>query len=585
MKDFVVDFESYYGPELNVSDIGVKNYCRDSYAYMVAIHGEGVDFVGTPEEALKKYNRYFFQESQFWAANAVFDETWAKRYWGDCMLPWKCIFDKGAPNQYAHSMDKLLTGLTGEGMDKTTRDKMKSVHYRELPADKQQLVLDYCQNDAREEWKCLNMLPEVSTVEEKLAAWTRMTNKRGVKINRERVERDKEILQIAQHKAKWAIPWVDEREVPLSANELAKWCQYKGLPCPASRDKKDPVCAEMMAKHPELNEVITNMRNFQSFNVLIKKINSLLGRLDENDVLPMELIFCGARHTRRWSSRGVNVQNLAAHPIIIGDYEINPRHWFIARPGKTFYIPDFSQIEPRCLNWIVKNTSLLDMIRKGYGLYEAYARSNKLWTDDRPMKSVDPSYYKTIKAQVLGLGYGMGAKRFSEVLGTDEDESRSMVSDWRNLNRKITDKWAEMDRMIFEANRVEDRTIEMEMPTGDYLRHFNVRYQNRKYSSLTTRGDNTPTSRQENLWGGVLVENMTQRMARDILGEAVIKIEEAGIPCLWSSHDEIIMEVDDDPKSMAEAKKLADKLMTTPPEWAPNLPLAVEGNFHKHYTK
>jgi len=585
MKNFVVDFESYYGPELNVSDIGVRNYCKESYAYMVGIHGEGVDFVGTPEEAYKKFNRYFFEESQFWAANAVFDETWAKRYWGDCMLPWKCIFDRGAVNQYAHSMDKLLCGLTGEGMDKTTRDKMKGVHYDDLDADKKQLVLDYCLNDAREEWNALQQLPEPTAIEDKLAAWTRMTNVRGVRINRERVEADKQVLQEAQHHAKWSIPWIEDREVPLSAHELQKWCQYKGYPCPASRDKKDPVCAQMMEDYPELGQVIGHMRNFQSFNVLIKKINSLLGRLDGNDELPMELIYCGARHTRRWSSRGVNVQNLAANPIVIGDYEINPRHWFIARPGKTFYIPDFSQIEPRCLNWLVGNWKLLDLIKEGYGLYEAYARSNGLWTQEAPMKSSDPVFYKTIKAQVLGLGYGMGAKRFAEVLGTDEMTSKEMVTQWRTINNGITKLWATCDQDVFAANKSADRMIELEMPTGDKLRHFDVQFNGRDYISYTIRGDKTPASKQSHLWGGVLVENMTQRMARDILGEAVIKIEEAGIPCLWSSHDEIIMEIDDTPEARKEAKEVADRIMTTPPDWAPDLPLAVEGDFHKHYTK
>lgn len=585
MNQFVVDFESYYGPELNVSDIGVRNYCDQSYAYMVSIVGDGVEFVGTPEEAAKKFNRYFFEESQFWAANAVFDETWAKRYWGDRMLPWKCIFDKGAPNQYAHSMDKLMAGLYKTGMDKTTRDAMKGVHYRELPPEKQQIVLDYCLNDAREEWKCLHDLPEVSAIEDKLSAWTRMTNKRGVRIDRERVERDKQVLLEGQHKAKWSLPWVDEREVPLSPQELKKWCQYKGYPCPPSRDKRDPVCEQLMIQYPELGEVINNMRNYQSYNALIKKINSLLGRLNDEDELPLELIYCGARHTRRWSSRGVNVQNLAAKPIYVGDHEVSPRKWFVARPGKTYYIPDFSQIEPRCLNWMVGNFDLINMIKQGYGLYEAYARANNLWTDARDMKEVDPVFYKTIKAQVLGLGYGMGAGRFAEVLGTGEEESRAMVKDWRNLNPRIVNKWSEMDATIRDSLRSADRTIELVMPTGDVLRHFMVKAEKGRFVSYTTRGDISPTSKQENLWGGVLVENITQRMARDVLAEAVIKIEEAGIPCLWSSHDEIIMEIDDTPEAMVEAKAVADRIMTTPPEWAPGLPLAVEGDFHKTYTK
>ena len=156
------------------------------------------------------------------------------------------------------------------------------------------------------------------------------------------------------------------------------------------------------------------------------------------------------------------------------------------------------------------------------------------WFVDRrgPNEIIRSCFLQNIKALVLGLGYGMGAKRFAEVLGTDEMTSKEMVTQWRTINNGITKLWATCDQDVFAANKSADRMIELEMPTGDKLRHFDVQFNGRDYISYTIRGDKTPASKQSHLWGGVLVENMTQRMARDILGEAVIKIEEAGIPCL-----------------------------------------------------
>lgn len=596
MKDLVVDFESYYKKTtktvkgMNVSDSGVPNYVRDSYAYMLAITGVGFEWVGTIQECQEQFNEDFWADHQFWAANAVFDETWARRYFPtDRMKPWRCILDKGAASQYAHSVAGLVKGLFGHKVDKTVRDQMNGVHFDDLDPETKLKVFDYCREDAREEWDCLQALPEPSDVENRLAAYTRMTNVRGVLINRELVEQDREALLAAQHEAKMSLPWIDESDTVLSPKALKEWCQFMRIPCPASREQGDPECERLMREYPKLGEVVSNMRRYQQYNVLIKKTETILKRLREDDTLPLELIYCGARHTRRWSCRGVNIQNLHAQPMVLpGGYEIRPRHWLVARPGKVFYIPDFSQIEPRCLNWCVGNWELIDLIEEGYGLYEAYARSAGLWSQREAMKQADPALYKKVKAQVLGLGYGMGVARFMEQLpGVSEEEASGMVKDWRSRNSKITGKWKAFDRLIMDTVRAKgDQTLTIQLPTGDTLSHFLVaanRYGG--FRSITTRADLSPSSRQNNLWGGVLVENMTQRMARDVMGESILKLEDAGIPCLFSAHDEIIMEVDDTPGTRKDVEEFATKTMTTPPEWAEGLPLAVEGEFHHHYTK
>lgn len=590
MKPIVVDFESFYqkkGP-LSASTQGVANYVRDSYAYMLALKGEDLQWVGTVEEAQKKFNADFWADHQFWAANAVFDETWARRYFpSDRMKPWKCILDKGAVSQYAQEVAKLSLGLLGKKVDKTTRDLMNGVHYQDLPDDKKQQVLDYCLGDAVEEWECLQRLPEPSAVEDKIAAYTRMTNVRGIRINRELLEQDKEALQVAAHEAKWSLPWIDDNEAPLSPLELAKWCQHRGLPCPDSRAKTDVECDRLMAEHPELRKVIMAMRRYQKCNTMLKKVGSLMGRLQDNDIFGMEMIYCGARHTRRWSSRGFNIQNLDAQPFDLGNgYAVDPRAWLVPRAGKVFLIYDFSQIEPRCLNWLVGNDSFLDLVRQGFGLYEAYARSANMWREDAPLKQANPKLYKLVKAQVLGLGYGMGAGRFNEsVPDLTPFEAQDAVNDWRQRNPGVVTMWRAFDSVIREAVRSRERVLALQLPTGDYLRHFSVKACRGGFESITTRADYTPGSRQMNLWGGVLTENVTQRMARDVMAEAILRLEAAGLPVLFSAHDEVIMEIDDDEATIKDAMATAEKIMTQEPEWAEGLPLAVEGGVHTKYVK
>ena len=122
------------------------------------------------------------------------------------------------------------------------------------------------------------------------------------------------------------------------------------------------------------------------------------------------------------------------------------------------------------------------------------------------------------------------------------------------------------------------------MPTGDALQYFTVRPIKGGYEGFVTKGDFGFQSRQGRLWGGTLTENVTQRMARDVLANAVVNLEDAGIPVLFTSHDEAILEIDDD-ASKDEAVAEANQILQQTPEWAPGLVLAIEGNLATEYTK
>ena len=615
MQDIVVDFESYYSKKQNISagTIGVKNYVRDSYAYMVSIVGPGIEFIGTVEEAQKKFPDTFWEQpdTRFWAANANFDELWVRRYWPEAkqMKAWHCILDRGATAQLPQSLSGIARALWGKKVDKSIRDWMDGKHYKDITPEQQQEVLNYCLEDAKEEQHVLKSLPEPTGIEQKIATHTRMCNLRGVRIDADRLKKDRVALLLAQHDAFMRIPWHKD-EAPLSPLALATWANENGVPVPASLAKDDEECASLVGAHPRLAQVIGAMRQYRKANTLVRKIDSVESRITDDGTMALELMYCGARHTRRWSSRGVNVQNLDREPYYLtadgkpaeGAWDVWPRRWLIPREGKTFLILDYAQIEPRCLNWLVGNNALLDMIRAGFGIYEAYARVSKQWNDPAPLKKANPHLYKSVKAQVLGLGYGMGAGRYKETAAKDgiiltDVEAKATVDMWRSLNPQIIAFWRSLDETIKAATLDKAKLLEIEMPTGDVLRHFTVRHfskmtvdpetgekaTKRGYESYTTRGDFTPMSHQPNLWGGTLTENVTQRMARDVLAEAVIRLEEAGLPVIFHAHDEVILEVDISSKE--EAKQAAEEILRIAPEWAPDLPLGVEGDFADTYVK
>lgn len=615
MQHFVVDYESFYSKkdDLSAGTVGVKNYVRDSYAYLAAIVGPGVKFVGSIEDAQRQFPTAFWNQpnTTFWAANANFDELWTRRYWPEAtrMKPWQCILDRGAVSQLPQSLSGITRGLWGEKVDKTVRDWMDGKHFRDLTPEQQKEVTDYCLSDAVEEARVLAALPAPTTVEDRIAAHTRMANLRGVRIDADRLQQDRERLLQFQHDAFLRIPWRNQ-EAPLSHLALSAWARENGLPVPGSVAKDDEECASLVDAHPQLRAVIMAMRQYRKANTLVRKIVSVQDRITDDGTMALELMYCGARHTRRWSSRGVNVQNLDREPYWLtadgreadGAWNVWPRRWIVPRPGKTFLILDYAQIEPRCLNWLVGNDDLLEMIRQGFGVYEAYARVAGLWKDPRPLKKADPHLYKSVKAQVLGLGYGMGPGRYRETAAKDgillsDAEAKQTVDIWRRLNPKVVGFWRTLDEDIKKAVLDRSNLLEVVMPTGDYLRHFFVKHWSKKtadedtgeetfkrgYESFTTKGDFTPLSKQGNLWGGTLCENVTQRMARDVLAEAVLRLEDAGLPVVFHAHDEVILEVDIGVKE--EAKEEAERIMRVAPNWAPDLPLGVEGDFADTYVK
>lgn len=611
MKRFVVDFESYYSKkdEVSASTIGNTNYVTASYAYLVSIVGDGVKFVGSPAEARAEFKPEWWSDPEhiYFAANSNFDEAWADKEFPPTAYHWKCILDRGAPLQLPQNLAGLSLALTGEVVDKSLRDFMDGKHWSEIGPEKQKEVRDYCLQDSVKELELLNKLPEPSPLEDALAEHTRRINRTGIHIDVDRMEGDKTRLAEYRHRAFLGIPWRNDAK-PLSMQALARYCESKGLPVPKSRAKTDEDTTELMDAHPGLADVIGAMRRFTQSNTMIRKIESVQARVTPAGTIPLELIYCGARHTRRWSCRGVNIQNLDREPIFISpeakaayeaakharaadplagleDRFVWSRHWLIPPPGKLFLSLDYAQIEPRCLHWVVGNEPLLQLIRAGFSVYEAHARMAKGWKGSAGTlkKEIDVKAYTRIKNEFLGLGYGMGAPKYSEYADVDLPEAKATVLSFRRAYPKVQQLWNRFDEDIRRAALAkEDLGVQME--TGEYLRHFGVRATLRRgYESWTIKSDYTHGSHQPRLWGGTLTENVVQRMARDVLGEGILRLERAGFVIAFSAHDELVLVIDRDNKE--DAKREAMRLMSIAPDWAPGLPLGVEGDFSERYSK
>lgn len=616
----VVDFETFFDLKngLSVSLQGNDNYIRDADAYIVSVVDDDFEWCGTIEQTAAQFGESFWADPKrdFWAANSNFDYGWAKKYWPSVAAKdgWNCILDVGVGNQLPRDLANLSRVAMDAKVDKSIRDGMNGVRYESLPEDKQQAMIEYCLNDSIQSKRLIGVLPPLSSVEEKIAQHTRLINRRGVCVDTDRVEQDVTKLQELRHRAFKEIPW-HLTDAPTSPKALGRWCEANGFAAPKSRAKGDEECTEMMSNEPKLKWVIETMRTYVSSNKNIEKAKTLLARVNDAGRMPLDLLYCGAPHTRRWSSQGFNIQNLEKEPTFLekildaeGHADLTKsnyvwaREWFVPAPGKKFLILDFSQIEPRCLNWLVGNDEMLAMIRAGYGIYEAYATSFKGWKGNPgTLKKSNSALYAACKADFLGLGYGMGWEKYQAKVSElgiflTEPEAREKVKTFRAGNQKTVAFWGQLDGMLRQGILSPDKGLSIEMPTGEPLKYHHIQQTMRKdeetgrksvsYSASKTKGVFDSRGRIYNLWGGAMCENVTQRMARDIMAVAMLRVEDAGFPVIWSVHDEVVLEVDaGSDKFLADAQAEAERLLTITPDWAEGLPLAVEGGYADRYCK
>lgn len=627
MKTAIIDYESYYDKDTSVVTMGNINYSRAADAYIVAATVGDEVFCGTIAEMQPIIDNITNDPTvQPWAANSNFDQSFAAKYSPTPLANnWNCILDVARFNQFPGNLASLSKVVLGKAMDKGVRDEMKGKRYEDLPEDgaplSKKAVQEYCLTDVIRSKEVLDAMPPMSATEERIAAHTRLINRRGVHIDMALVEADKTRMEEMRFNAFRSIPWYRDAK-PLSPIAMKDFCVRNNLPVPKSRDKKDEETTNLMSEHPLLNKIIGHMRDFQHANALLKKAASLQARVSEEGIMPLDLIYCGAPHTRRWSSKGFNVQNLEKKPMLVtGELPENfgkqggpnwedlttgkvvlpgvkwvwNRNWIVPPPGHEFLILDYAQVEPRVLNWLAGNEPMMKALREGFSYYEAYATFARGWkgAPGTLKKEYGVVKYTLLKNECLGLGYGMGVNRFVDYAAENGNsitaaEAKPVVDGFRRNNRLITGMWRKLDGVITSGARDVSRHFGIELPSGDLLQYFSVRAKApRGFEGFTVKGDFGENSRQRNLWGGTLTENVTQRVARDILAEALLNMEANGFPVAFSAHDEgvFVVPIPRDEKERVEIKAEAEHVFMQTPPWAKGLPLGAEGDFATCYTK
>ena len=341
------------------------------------------------------------------------------------------------------------------------------------------------------------------------------------------------------------------------------------------------------------------------------------------------LQFYGANRTGRWAGRLVQVQNLPrtyTEPLEFARELVKSRKLvalrivygspndtlsqlirtaFVAAPGNVLVDADFSAIEARVISWLADEEWRLEVFRTHGKIYEASA-SQMFGVPLERIKKGNPEYALRQRGKVaeLALGYQGGVPAMRQMdtgkllADLPDEEIKDIVDKWRNTNPKIRNLWYSFNdaaiRVIQNGGSLRVRCctfarecdcirgttcMTISLPSGRKLYYVEPSVGENRWGgpSITYMGVN-----DKNKWGrietygGKLVENVVQAIARDCLAQAIEHLEAAGLPVVFHIHDEVVIDTAAFDTNDAMLDKVV-KIMSTPIPWAEGLPLGADG--------
>jgi DNA polymerase len=509
---------------------------------------------------------------------------------------------------------------------------------------KWQLFKDYCLRDVESEHEIAIKLAKFPVPEVEWQLWhlDHRMMMRGVMLDTVLIDAAIECSELFKERLTNQAIRLTGLDNPNSRNQLLEWLQKEEDDDTILDLTKKNVPTLLANTDSEIVHQVLMLRQ-ELAKTSVTKFNAMARAVCKDQRVRGLTQFYGANRTGRWAGRIVQVQNLPKNELrdlnlardLVKMREFDTlammfgtvpdtlsqliRTAFIASPGATLLSVDFSAIEARVIAWLAWCVWRLDVFKTHGKIYEASAEQMfKL-----PAGSVDKKspYRQKGKIAELALGYqgGVGALTTMGALnmGLTEAELDPIKVAWREANPEIVKLWYAVERAAKQAVtnktsvaleiaghrsklffRYESGFLTIQLPSGRKLFYIKPRIENEdlikensktgaryivaSVGSLTYEGQDQKTKQWTRLatYGGKLVENITQAIARDCLRESMLALDEAGHEQLFTVHDEIIIET----KNASDLPKV-EEIMGRDLSWAPGLPLRADGFATPYYMK
>ena len=578
------------------------------------------------------------------AWNAQFERICLSKYFGTQLDPdaWQCTMVWAAslslPLKLATAAQALKTAQQKDAVgERLIRyfsipckpTKSNGGRTRNLPEhapDDWKLFKSYCIQDVETERDIRRRLEKFPLMPQEWDFYhmDQRINDRGILIDRELVQQAiicNMSLSEEMTKRAYALTGLEN---PNSVSQLKGWLEERGIEVDSLGKKNVASLITDLDKHSADGEALDMMKlRLQMAKSSVKKYQAAERYICQDGRAHGLFQFSGANRTQRWAGRGIQLQNLPQNHIATLDeardlvklgcfdmietlYGNTPdilsqliRTMLIPKEGCEFIVADFSAIEARVLAWLAGEQWRLDAFVRGEDIYCASA--SQMFGVPVVKHGINGELRQKGKVAELACGYGGGAGALISMgaldMGLKEDELPDIISSWRDANPEIVKFWYAVEKAAIET--VKDHTdrsvgrigfqfsantLWIVLPSGRRLAYIKPRLQPNRFGRMALTfeglGANNKWVRGET-YSGKLTENITQATARDLLAEAMRRMELAGVDIVGHVHDEVILEV---PKGQYTVDDVCS-IMNQNPRWADGLPLSSAGYTGNYYFK
>lgn len=619
MNLITADIETYYTNDgLGFKTQTTEEYVNDPRFHVIGVSvkvndGETVWYTGEPEVVFAKLHQYDWANSAMLCHNTLFDGFIFAAHFG--IIP-KMYLDTLSMARAVHGVDvggslKFLAEKYKIGVKGTEVDSAMNLKRTDFLPNQLKQYGAYCNNDVEITFalfqKLVSQFPEdeLRLIDMTIRMFTQPILEVNDAILSERLEEIHKDKNDLLNGLMARLNCTDEeavRKILASNKQFAELLTELGIDPPMKESpttgkqtfalaKNDEGFLELCEHEDEFIQRLCAVRMGTKSTLEESRIARFIDIAARNKGrLPIPLKYYGA-HTGRWSGMdSVNFQNLPSRD----KKKKTLKNAIIAPEGRIIINCDSSQIEARVLAWLAGQDELTAAFARGEDVYSIFA--SKIY--NRPISNANPVERFVGKTCILGLGYGTGALKLQHTLKTSppgailsEQECKDIVSLYREMNDKIPALWKEGDGVLSDlANWGSTRSywfgknkclqINEEgilLPNGLYIRYpglyLNTEESKSQYMYKSRKG---PVY----LWGGTVVENVVQALARIIVGQQMLQIQNR-YPVKLTVHDAAVIvpykhEFDD-------ALKYITGVMSTPPAWAAGLPVACEAKFGDSY--
>jgi DNA polymerase len=613
MSLITIDFETYYtSKDLGFRTQTTEEYIRDSRFEVIGVAvqvdaGEPVWFSGDREATRKWLKQFDWKNSMMLAHNTLFDGAILKWHFGITPMVYLdtlCMARAIHGVEVGGSLAKLALryGIGEKGTEVTAAiDKTRSDF---TPEDLAQYG-EYCRNDVALTYQLFNNMSKGFPMEElKLIDMTlRMFTHPMLYVDEETLQQRLDDLRKEQSELlsslmeKLECTTEEEVRKQLSSNQkFAKVLEGFGVTVPLKNSpttgkevpalaKKDEGFIALTENEDTFIQHLCAVRLGTKSTLEEKRIQRFIDIGKRNrGMIPVPLKYYGA-HTGRWSgSDKINFQNLPSRDV----KKKALKKGIIPPEGYLVINSDSSQIEARVLAWLAGQDDVVKQFADGEDVYSVFASS----IYERPISKKDPTERFVGKTCILGLGYGTGALKLQHTLSTSqpvsvkltEEECKRIVGVYREKNDNIIDLWHEADQLLEDMmNNKFDKPLSFGQhgcvfydAEGIILpNNLRIRYPNLRRAEKDGKSQIVYDSRRGeiSIWGGGVVENIVQALARIIVGTQMVEINDKYRVAL-TVHDAAVVVVEEDKVDIA--LEVITGLMFKPPTWASGLPVACE---------